>query len=178
MDRIVALCHVDAREIAPDATDHIEPLALKFFQDVEALECLVDDALSFRQRASGHVHHAQRADGQGHAFAEPLPAADTDEFEARAAEIADHTFCIGNAGKHALCRQTRLLSTRDKRDFEAANFFGPQQKLRPILRIAHRRGRCHNELADADLVAQRDEAFQGCQRALDALGIETSGAGQ
>lgn len=75
-------------------------------------------------------------------------------------------------------RQASFFSAGDERDFEAANFFGAKQEFRPVLRVTH--GGCcrHDKLADADLIAQRNEALQGRQRPLDALGVKPTGARQ
>jgi len=172
------LRHMDARKVAPDAADHIEPLALTILQDIEPLQRLFDDRLRRLKIVFRLVDDAQRSERQRRAGAEPLAARDTYEFEARAAEIAHHAVGIGNARQYALRRKPRLLGAGHELNLEAAYLFGAGEEFGPVFRVAHGSGRRHDEPPYADLLTQGDEAAHGVERPLDPLGVEPPGARQ
>ena len=98
---------IDAAKRAPGAADGVE-IAAALAEQLGAVERLLDllaDALVVELVI---VHQRQRPERKGFAAAHALRA-DLDQFEARAAEIADNALRVRRAGADAKRREPRFV---------------------------------------------------------------------
>ncbi len=64
VDRIIALRHMDAGEISPDAAHGIEALALEVLEPILLRERPVDHGFSFGEAAMRKINQAERSERQ------------------------------------------------------------------------------------------------------------------
>src|SRR4029077_10370517 len=90
----------------------------------------------------------QRAERQRYTPADPV-AADVDQLERAAAEVADDAVRLVNTGDDAERRQMRLARAGQDLDFHPADLFGLGDELGAVRGVAA--GRCCDRMDAADL---------------------------
>ncbi len=162
------------RQRAPGAADCVERLAACLAEPGQVRHRLVDRRPRFGIVARS-LDQAQRTDRQAGDEARRLRAGHR-QLDAAAAQIAGDAVRIGNAGPHAGGRQPALAHAVDHRHLDAAAPLDLSDEGRPVLGIAHRRGRQHVEPPDAELARQHGEALDILLRQHHAFGIEPARA--
>src|SRR5690606_12828655 len=99
-----------------------------------------------------------------------------DQFEARAAEIADETFRIRRTGADAQRRKPRLIVTTENAELDAGFRFHACGEVRAIFGLAH--GCCadREHILDLQRLDERGEAPDRTHRLLDAVLGQRTGA--
>ena len=121
----------------------------------------------------GDVGKRQTAERPGQAVP-GAGAADIDEFERAAAEIADHAVGVMHAGDDAERGKFGLARAGQHVDLDRRRAFGKLDEGRAVLGVAAGR-RGDREFLHAHGVAQRAEALERRQRVLDRVGRQQAG---
>ena len=177
VQRMAGMGHVQPRHRPPRPADRVEVPPLRGAQPVDAGERLVDPL----QRVGGplpvEVGEAQDAERQGR-LAQHASAADLDQLEAPAAEVADDPLGAGHPPDHAEGRDTRLVLAAQDVDALAAGLAHPVGEVAPVGRLAHRRGGDQRQPADLHPAGEPAEPRDGIDRRFDGRVAQPVGMGE
>ena len=150
---------VDLRQRPPGSAHHVERLALAFARPFHLVERLGDERPQRTAIPLAHRIQPQRTDRQRYAVAH-LAARHADQFQAAAAQIADHAIGKGNARNQAHCGAARFGLAIDHLDCQTAFGSDPIDERLPILRLAHCGGGDGSHVGDAHRPHQRGKAVK------------------
>ena len=175
-ERPVVLRHMHLGQRAPRTADGIERLASRAGKPVDFGQRLLDRSADRFALRHGLVE-AQRAERQGRHLV-GLLAADPDELQAAAAQVADDALGPGKAGHDAVGRKAGLVLAAQHPDFEAR--IAPQRldEGRAVRRLAHGRGRKGRQARHLHGGGRTDEAAQVRPGLDDAVRVEPAGGAQ
>ena len=148
---------VDLRQRPPRPAHHVKGLALAFARPLYLVERLGNERPQRTAIALAHCIQPQRTDRQRYAVAH-LAARHADQFQAAAAQIADHAIGKGNARNQAHCGAARFGFPIDHLDHQPAFGGDPVDERLPVLRLAHRSSGDGADVHDAHRPHQRGKA--------------------
>ena len=148
---------VDLRQRPPRSTHHVKGLALAFARPLNLVERLRDERPQRAAVALAYCIQLQRSDRQADAVAH-LAVRHPDQFQAAAAQIADHAIGKGNARHEAHCGPARFSFPIDHLDHQPAFGGDPIDERLPVFRLAHGCGGDSAYIGDPHRPHQRGKA--------------------
>ncbi len=159
VQRVAGLPHVQPRQRPPRAADRIEGAVLRGFEHRQGAEDLLDELFRLFHGFRRNISQSQAAERPR----QPAPgarAADIDQLQRAAAEIADHPVGFMHAGNDAKRRQLRLARAREHVDVRPDGALGEFDKGGAVLGVTASGGGDRQNLFDAHGRAQRAIALE------------------
>ena len=174
VQRIAGLPHVQPRQRPPGAADGVEAAVLAGLQHRQAAQRLLDEFFRLLDRLRRNIGERQPAERAGQAVARAR-AADIDEFERAAAEIADHAVGAMHAGNHAERGELGLAPARQHVDIGADGAFGELDEGRAVFGVAAGGRGDSKSFRHAHRVTERAKALERRQRVLHRVRGQQAG---
>ncbi len=169
------LVHINTGQGTPNPSDCVKRASVQRAAELVFFKTFCHDAPGFAEIAIGDVHQPQGTDRQGlrNTCAAVLHR---DHVETATAEIRNDPPRIGNAGDHAVGRDSGFVFAGKNSDVLAQRFFGVSDKFFSVFGVPRRSGR--NRLECSDPVAGRDQAkaLKCFERQFYSILIELAGA--
>ena len=171
VQRIAGLPHVQARQRPPRAADRIEGAVLAPPEHRQAAECFFDEFFRLLDRLCRNIRQRQAAERPRQALARAR-AADVDQLQRTAAEIADDAIGAVHAGNHAERGELGLLRAREHLDVGTYGALGELDESAPVLGVAAGGRGDGVDFLHAHGLTQRAEALERRKRVLHRVGCQ------
>ena len=174
VQRIAGLPHVQPRHRAPGAADGIEGAVLASLEHRQPAERFLDEFFRLFQRLRRYVGERQTAERAGQSIPRAR-AADIDQFQRPAAEIADDAVGAMHAGDDAERGELGLARAGENIDLGLQRALGGANEGTAVLGVAARRRGDGERFTHPHPLAQRAVALERRQRVLDRVRGEKPG---
>src|SRR5262249_40895927 len=135
MQRIAGLPHVQPRQRPPGAADGVEAAVLASLEHGNAVEVFLDELFRLLERLRRDVGERQPAERARDAVPRP-GAANVDQLERSAAEVADYAVGAMHAGNDAERGQLRFARAGENVDLGARYALGSGDEGAAVLGVA------------------------------------------